>query len=605
MTYLPYGENRSGTWTVSALVSLAVHAALIVAMSSNLAQLVLKQREELQRPDIQIRLEQTQTDLLADLQDRLRGLDDLPPPSAFDELAPEDAQDTLPDVDAFQPEIPEDVDVATADDVDAPDIDEADAPETVEATEATSVADIADADLPSPETLEPDLPAELPDDPPVAQDALPEEPADLAELADPDIPAAEVPADDAAVADAAAEAIDLAATEDASLAEADIPPDDAAPTADATAAVTPAPDIVEDLSVPLPEEDAAPPIATASPLFSEDGTGAVAPLDAGALDATVAPLPQLAQDVVDQTAPQALPDLAIAGVDTAASDPDPEADTVGPEQVAILSLPDPDDAASSDTAEPEPQVPADGPAPPDDADLPADDTVAAVPVTPPSTERTVRRVPRVPPTSRDIAVADLIQRIRSNPLPDCLVALPRRIGADGIGLTMISAQDDARAEFSNRLLTSPQDAEIRQTPMLVDPRQCPALGFVAANRDYPATRIGIRIERAEVPSGNRLSGTLTNVGQRNVTLFLVDNNGVVQSLDRFIAEQDGTLRFDVPVTRVGPRRDTKQLLMAVASEGPLDQFTALSGQSAEDVFGNLGAAVVRDVALAVLAFDVR
>lgn len=601
MNYLPYGENRSGTWTVSALVSLTLHAALIVAMSSNLAQLVLKQRDELQRPDILIRLEQTQTDLLADLQDRLRGLDDLPPPSAFDELPPEDAQDTLPSVDAFQPEVPEGLDVTAADGADAPAIDEADTLETVESTEAATVADIPDADLQSPEVLEPDVPPELPDDPPVAQDALPEEPADVA---DADISDADA-TDDAAVADAAAAPVDLAPIDDANVTEADIPPEQPVPTADATAEVTPAPDIVDDLSVPLPEEGAAPPIATASPLFSEDGTGAVAPVDADALDADLAPLPQLAQDVVEPTAPQPLADLAIAGVDTAASDPDLQADTVGPEQVAILSLPDPDDAAASDTADPEPQVPADGPASPDGADQPADNTVAAMPVTPQSTARAVRRVPRFPPTSRDIAVADLIQRIRSNPAPDCLVALPRRIGADGIGLTLISAQDDARAEFSNTLLTRPQDAEIRQTPMLIDPRQCPALGFVAANRDYPATRIGIRIERVEVPSGNRLSGTLTNVGQRNLTLFLVDNNGVVQSLDRFVAEQDGTLRFDVPVTRVGPRRDTKQLLMAVASDDPLEQFTARSGQRAEDVFSNLGAALIRDAALAVLAFDVR
>lgn len=605
MNYLPYGENRSGTWTASALVSLVLHAALIVAMSSNLAQLVLKPRDELQRPDIQIRLEQTQTDLLADLQDRLRGLDDLPPPSAFDELTPEDAQAALPGADAFQPEVPDDLDMAAADDADTPTVEEAEAPETFEAIEAAPEADIPAAEIESPDTLETALPTDLQDDPPLAQDSVPE---DLAEVADADIPAAEDPADDAdaAVADAAPEAIDPAPTDDASVTEADSLPDQLPPAEHATAAVTPAPDIVDDLSVPLPEDGAAPPIAAGSPLFSEDGTGAVAPVDAGALDTGVTPLPQLAQDVVEQTVPEPLPDLAIADVDTATSEPDLQADTVGPEQVAILSLPDPDDAAPSDTAEPDPEVPAEDPASPDSAALPADDdTVAAVPVTPPPTERTVRRVPRIPPTSRDIAVADLIKRIQSNPAPDCLVALPRRIGADGIGLTLISAQDDARAEFANRLLTRPEDAEIRQTPMLIDPRQCPALGFVAANRDYPATRIGIRIERVEVPSGNRLSGTLTNVGQRNLTLFLVDNNGVVQSLDRFVAQQDGTLRFDVPVTRVGPRRDTKQLILAVASDDSLDHFSALSGQRAEDVFTNLSAALVRDVALAVLAFDVQ
>lgn len=632
MSYLPYGESRSGTWTASAAVSLALHAALIAAMSSNLAQLVLKPGDEPRRPDIQITLEQTQTDQLADLPDRLRGLDDLPPPSAFDAFTPEDLPEALPGDDAFLPEAPDDLASAEAEDLDAAvadalDAAEADAAETLDTFDPAApepVADLVEAepeDADAPDTV---APAEVAGDAPVAPDAVP---AELADVAEPDIPAVaeatvapETPAPEAPPDTQEQSAPDFAA---ATLP--DVAPETATPelpaAEDAVAAAVPrAPDVVDDLSVPLPEADAEPEAVVASPFFSEDGTGAAAPIDNGAIDIGATPLPQLAQDVVAQAVPpataQTAPDAAPVDIEAVGAEPEaaaaatPETDatteTVGPEQVAILSLPDPEPVAPAVPTPPEPQEPAIAGVPQDSAVVLPDDTIATTPVAPPPpAERVVRRVPRSPPTARDIAVANLIQRIRSTPAPDCVVALPRRIGADAIGLTLISAQDDTRAAYSDRLLTRPEDATIRQTPLLIDPRQCPVLGFIAANRDYPATRIGIRIERVEVPSGNRLSGTVTNVGQRNVTLFLVDNNGVVQSLDRFVAQQDGAVRFDVPVTRVGPRRDTRQLLLAVASDAPLDQLAARSGQRAEDAFGTLSAALVRDAALAVLAFDVR
>ena len=625
MTYLPYGDNRSGTWTASALVSLALHAALIVAMSSNLAQLVMKPRDDPQRPDIQISLEQTQTDQLADLR-KLLELDDLPPPSEFDAFTPEEVPEALPGGDGFLPEEPDDLASAEADDLDAAvadalDAAEADAADTLETLDPATPEPDTDpvaADQPDAEVPDTVAPAEVADDVPAEAEAVP---AELAEAPEPDIPA-EADATVAPEPPAPETPPDTPEPPAPEIADATVPdaapvtatPDQPAPVDDVAAEAPRAPDVVDDLSVPLPEAGAEPEAAVATPLFSEDGTGAAAPIDDGAFDIGAAPLPQLAQDVAAQTAAPETPDAAPVDAEAAAAEPEAqeepaaeaEAETVGPEEVAILSLPDPEAVPAPAPAAPDPQAPVIDGAPQDSAVVPPDDTVATTPVAPPpAAERAVRRVPRSPPTARDIAVANLIQRIRSTPSPECMVALPRRIGADGIGLTLISAQDATRAEFSDRLLTRPEDTDVRQTPMLVDPRQCPALGFVAANRDYPATRIGIRIERVEVPSGNRLSGTVSNVGDRNLTLVLVDNNGVVQSLDRFVAEQDGAWRFDVPVTRVGPRRDTKQLLLAVASEDPLDQLTARGGQRAEDVFANLSAALVREVALAVLAFDVR
>ena len=209
-----------------------------------------------------------------------------------------------------------------------------------------------------------------------------------------------------------------------------------------------------------------------------------------------------------------------------------------------------------------------------------------------------------PPTQQDLAIADLLRRIRAAPPEACLLALPRRDGEDGVGLALIGRSENAMARFAESVLTA-EDGDIRQTRTLVDERQCAALGYIRENVDYPATRLGVRLDAAEVPSGGRLTGVLRGTAGRYVLLLLIDNNGVVQDLQRFMSFSGNFARFDVPVTRAGPPRDTKQVLLAVASRRPVNTLRSRSGQLSQDVFAGLGGELATRAALAVTTFDVR
>ncbi len=211
---------------------------------------------------------------------------------------------------------------------------------------------------------------------------------------------------------------------------------------------------------------------------------------------------------------------------------------------------------------------------------------------------------RPAPGKQDLAVADLIRKIRATPADPCLLALPRRDGSDGVGLALISGADLAMTRFSDSAL-GPDDSEIRQTRTLVDPRQCPALTVLRKNRDYPSTRLALRLDGAEVTSGETLSGDLAGVAGRYVLLLLVDNNGVVQDLQRFMTFSGNAAHFAVPVTRAGPARDTAQLLIAVATTRPATQIRAEIGQLAQDVFSGVDPEITRNAAVAVTTFDVR
>ncbi|MCG7630485.1 serine/threonine protein kinase [Epibacterium sp. MM17-32] len=228
---------------------------------------------------------------------------------------------------------------------------------------------------------------------------------------------------------------------------------------------------------------------------------------------------------------------------------------------------------------------------------------SAAPTAP--TGETASAAPARPVASaQDLAVGDLIRQIRNNGGPDCLLTLPRRDGAEGVGLDMMAAQDTAFATFSDTVLTQ-TDAALRQTRTLLDPRQCPAVDYVRGNRDYPATRLGLRLESRSVASGGRITGVLRGTAGKYVALLLVDNNGVVQDLQRFLSQSGNFTRFDVPVTRAGPQRDTAQMLLAVASPSPLRQIRDRSGRLAADVFSDLPGSLSGRAALAIATFDVR
>ena len=393
---------------------------------------------------------------------------------------------------------------------------------------------------------------------------------------------------------------------------------------------------VDDVSAVLPAEDVVLAPADSDPLLSDEGTATIAAVPT--LDAVTS------EDVAPVVAGDATPviedDQVVAAVPVG---------TVEPDQLAALIpetplTPGEDDTAPALTAQPiapedvtpeeitpdevtpeeitPDEVTPDEVTPeeiaPEDPSQDSTQTVEATDATPPnastrttagratvqSRPRVVRR-PRAPPSERDLAIGDLLQRIKANTEDNCVIALPRRDGEDGIGLALLAAEDGAMAAFAEAVLVRPEDSEIRQTRTLLDERQCPAISFMAKNRDYPATRIGMKLDNAEVPSGNRVTGVMRGVAGRNLGLFLVDNNGVVQDLERFLSRSEGFVRFDIPVTRVGPLRDTKQLLIAIATQEPLDTLTERSGQRAQAFFEGLSAELTRQAALAIVAFDVR
>jgi len=208
-------------------------------------------------------------------------------------------------------------------------------------------------------------------------------------------------------------------------------------------------------------------------------------------------------------------------------------------------------------------------------------------------------------TAEDLVMLELIERIRTRFEDNCLIALPqnRGRGSDPF-VTLVSDQDRSMSQFTADVLSDPA-LPVENQQVLVDTRQCAALEFSRARDTYPTFRVRLGLRTPIVNSGERLRGTIGNIGGRFTSLLIVDDNGVVQDLRRFTRFTAGSAEFDVPVTRDGDARDTSQLLIAITSNGAPITIRERAGRLAEDFFHALNAELGDAASIAILPFFVR
>lgn len=312
--------------------------------------------------------------------------------------------------------------------------------------------------------------------------------------------------------------------------------------------------------------------------------------------------------------PAPLPDIQITSLTLDPGGNEVDGGTEAPDVAVLPAIADPPDA-------PVPTIPAQGLTPTPTTLEPvgpqvltplAPGQIAALPtVTPPGA--TVPPAPADAPTApegvipgspQEQALADMLRRIRAHVGDACVLALPQRQEDGGLGMTVLSDSDRGIAAMVDEV-TQGLGADVQTRSVLVDPRQCAAVAFLRARPTYPAFGLALGSETAQVPSGGRLRGEVRNMANQSLSLFLVDSNGVVQDMRRFMTFTGGRATFDIPVRNAGPARDTGQLLIAVATPGRPSSIAANIDRLAEEFFPPVAAEVGQDAMVGVLTFGVQ
>lgn len=199
----------------------------------------------------------------------------------------------------------------------------------------------------------------------------------------------------------------------------------------------------------------------------------------------------------------------------------------------------------------------------------------------------------------------LIDGIRARMTEPCLLALPDILPDGQVRLTVISAGERQTGDFLAQLRELTEGATFAERRLLIDRRQCPALTWLRAAPGYPVFGLGVGLARDSLPSGEALQGAIGNTAGSFTTLLLVDDNGVVQDLRRFLLFSGGQARFDMPVNRVGAARDTSQILIAIATRDRPAGLSELIGYRADAVFPKLGPGLQSGALLGVAPFFVQ
>ncbi|MEL6915915.1 MAG: hypothetical protein AAFP13_15580 [Pseudomonadota bacterium] len=588
MSFLPYASPSPLAWLGSLGVSVAAHGALAGAiLFSGAALLPEPQEDEIEFSEIAVSLEILDADLIEEVDP----FDLAAIPEDAIELAPEEleAEDFTAAEDALAPE---DDALLTAAEPEAlaPDVEEI-VPEATEPEELVPEAPAVDALA----ALEPDILAPEPDAPLAAEpEVVTPEPV-LPEALEPEIvePVPEAPVPEEPV------------LEEPEIAEPVL--EEPAPEPVIAEPVIAEPVIAEPLieeAQPFVIDDISPIEETVLNPLADGSGGALAPdiVEEPAFDdlALGAPEPAL-PDLVAEPEPLPLVPETPETPEVAAIEPEViEEEDLAALEPELLEVPEPPAAVPEPVPVPveeealavlEPEAVAE----PEPTEEPAPVAEAAAPARP----------PLVNPSASDIALGNLIRRIRALPSVSCTLALPRRAGgAPEGGLTLVGA-DEAELDDLSLRIGDGLDADPIQTRDLVDTRQCATLDALRQSADYPVSRLGLALDGAVLTSGDTLTARVLGAGGLFLTLLVVDDNGVVQDLAPFTTLDGDTPVVEVPVARAGPTRTTRQILLALATpEAPLD-LSGVIGELAQDVFSSIPPAQLEAMSFAVATFDVR
>ncbi len=207
------------------------------------------------------------------------------------------------------------------------------------------------------------------------------------------------------------------------------------------------------------------------------------------------------------------------------------------------------------------------------------------------------------PTDTDPLAEELITRIRDSVAATCLIAVPQQANG-GVSLQVYAADEAAVGPYVDEILTGLSPRPPLSTA-LIDQRQCAALDYIRNTVGYPTGPMALGLDATRIESGTELTGRLSGTGGRNITLLLIDDNGVTQDLGNYLTVGVNTARFAAPLRRAGPARDTRQLLVAIGTATRPASSSRQNGRLAEDYFGALTEEVAERATITIAPFDVR
>lgn len=208
------------------------------------------------------------------------------------------------------------------------------------------------------------------------------------------------------------------------------------------------------------------------------------------------------------------------------------------------------------------------------------------------------------PTSGTLRVAEFLSMHEGD---DCLLALPATIGPTQASIQAYAAVPETvgrlGAEYE-RL----SGIKLKTDTKTVSKDQCGALAFARSLAQYPNFPLRVTLAQSTIPSGRDLSGVISGLRKDTLYLLVVDDEGKAQLVTSYTNQRASLMTFKAPMTLTSGPVSSVQLLVAIASDGPLRTIPLRPGVPAEEYFSRLATEIIagnRSIAYGITSFVVR
>ncbi len=314
----------------------------------------------------------------------------------------------------------------------------------------------------------------------------------------------------------------------------------------------------------------------AAPPAAERAEAAQAGAEIAAVAAVEAP------DAVTTVVPSTTAVPAAGGTST--GEAAPVTDRAGPTEVPLGT------GAGSTVVAPAAEAEAVAAAPVDSGDLPAAPGVPAQDLVPSAPEEVVNdegaeqqvaALPGARPEPRGTPVP-IGEFLRAYGASSCLLALP---DGDGAVEAYAEATADARALTDSYRRVAGLDLGL--TARTVTAAQCSTLAFSRSLAQYPDFPLSIALERRQIASGERLSGTVSGMRKNRLYLLVIDDEGMASLVEAFSGVTRLKQDFSAPMTLTTGPVHSSQLLIAIATDVPLRSVEKAQRDEADIFFAAL------------------
>jgi hypothetical protein len=210
------------------------------------------------------------------------------------------------------------------------------------------------------------------------------------------------------------------------------------------------------------------------------------------------------------------------------------------------------------------------------------------------------QAPLAPGPARPMAMAAFLKGYEGD---GCVLALPA-----GDGTVQAFADRPDKAEQLRAAYFEETGSDLSVEPRQVTKGQCGALSFSRSLPQYPNYSLTIDLISSAIDSGEALSGRVEGRLKNTLYLLVVDDEGKARLVRTYQGVTKLSVPFSAPMVLKNSVAAPVQLLVAIASDGPLDTAQVTDGMTADSFFNDLAWEIVseqRRISFGIAGFVVR